>query len=364
MKIKTVLALVLVSTTLAGNAVMAKPINDKFTPQETLKIENPTKNADADMKAVLEAHAMQNGKPIEDLTPEMARRQPTISDAAKIVMRQKGMNSEDDMGIVTSEISVQGESGMIPARIYIPKALQNQSQLPVIVYYHGGGFVLATNDVYDATPRAMANKVNAIVIAVEYRKAPEYPFPSAHNDAFAAYKWVVENCTQFGGDPRKVAVMGESAGGNLAINTSIMARDSHFQLPVYQVLIYPVAGVSMFTKSYKYYENAKPLNKAMMKWFFKQEVRNSDDKNDPRLNIVGEGKLENLPPTTLITAQIDPLRSEDQELADELEDKGNKVHYKNFNGVTHEFFGMGMIVKKAMEAEDLVAVDLRTAFVK
>ena len=238
--------------------------------------------------------------------------------------------------------------------------MDKREPLPVIVYYHGGGFVLADLDTYDATPRETSKAVKAIVVSVEYRHAPENKFPAAHDDAFNAYKWVVDNAASFGGDPKRIAVMGESAGGNLAINTAIAARDNNVQMPVHEALIYPLVGTDMDTPSYNENANAKPLNKPMMKWFAKHLINHDADLQDPRLDVVEKADLKGLPPTTVIADQIDPLRSEDEALAEKLKVAGVKVDAKTYKGMTHEFFGMGAVVAKAKDAEDRVNGDLES----
>ena len=158
----------------------------------------------------------------------------------------------------------------IAVRIYTPKGA---GPFPVVVYYHGGGWVIADLDTYDASPRALANLANAVVVSSHYRQGPEHKFPAAHQDAFAAYRWVLANARSLKGDPSKVAVAGESAGGGLAAAVSMMARDSGAQMPVHQLLVYPIAGYDLNTPSYQENADAKPLNKAMMAWFFEKYLR-------------------------------------------------------------------------------------------
>jgi acetyl esterase/lipase len=202
----------------------------------------------------------------------------------------------------------------------------------MIAYYHGGGWVIATIDTYDASAAALAEKAKAIVVSVEYRHAPENKFPAAHDDSFAAYKWVLQNARDWGGDPRKVAVAGESAGGNLAINMAMMARDQNVQQPVHMLLVYPVAGTDMNTPSYKENAEAMPLSKQAMEWFVKNTVNSEQDLQDPRLDVVGKANLKDLPDATVITAEIDPLMSEGRMLAQKLRQAGSEVKYQNFDG--------------------------------
>lgn len=296
-------------------------------------------------------------KYIENLTPTEARKQPTPADAVKTVVAREKIDVPSTLAEV-KDIQVTGAEDMIPARLYIPKGKQ---PLPVVVYYHGGGFVLATNDVYDATPRALAEKTGAIFVSVEYRKAPEHKFPAAHDDAFAAYKWVLDHAGEFGGDPKRVAVAGESAGGNLAVNVSMRARDEKIQMPKYEVIIYPVAGTNMNTPSYQRYAGAQPLNRPMMEWFVKEYLKNpSIETKDPRINLLG-ANLRGLPPTTLITAEIDPLQSEGAALAQKMKAAGVPVKYENYRGVTHEFFGMSAVLPEAKKAQAMAAGNLKRA---
>lgn len=221
--------------------------------------------------------------------------------------------------------------------------------------------MIANKEVYDAGARALSKLANAVVISVDYRLAPEHKFPAAHDDAFAAYQWALKNAASIKGDPNRVAVAGESADGNLAVATAMAARDKGIKLPVHVVAVYPVAGTDTNTVSYRENAMAKPLDKAMMVWFLDKYARNAADWQDPRINLVA-ANLKGLPPMTIITDQIDPLRSEGQALADKLKAAGVDVDYKNYDGVTHEFFGMGAVVDKAKDAEQFAADGLKKGF--
>jgi acetyl esterase/lipase len=221
--------------------------------------------------------------------------------------------------------------------------------------------VIANIEVYNGGAQGLCEMTKGIVVSVEYPKGPEKKFPAAHQTAFDAYKWVLTNAASFKGDPKKVAVAGESAGGNLACNVSIMARDKKVQLPLYQVLVYPVANNDMNAESYVKYANAKPLNKAMMGWFVKNEFASSAQTADPRLSLV-KANLAGLPPTLIIGAEIDPLATEGKLLADKLKDAKVDTTYKLYDGVTHEFFGMAVVVPQAADAQKLASDKLKSAF--
>jgi acetyl esterase/lipase len=310
------------------------------------------------MQAVLAELAALNPKPIPQLSAPDARKQPTPADAVKALLKKQGKSTAPEpVGSVVNRM-IPGPGGEIPVRIYTPKG---SGPFPVVVYYHGGGWVIANLDTYDASPRAITNLANAVVVSSHYRQAPEHKFPAAHQDAFAAYRWALKNAKALKGDSSRVAVMGESAGGNLAASVSMMARDSSLQLPVYQVLVYPIAGSDVNSPSYQENADAKPLNKPMMQWFFEKYLRTPADGKSPMIDLV-RADVAGLPPATVITAQIDPLRSEGKDLADRLKDAGVRVDYKNYDGVTHEFFGMGAVVDEAKQAEQQAAEGLKNGF--
>ncbi len=315
----------------------------------------------ADMQAVLDAQMALGAKPIETLTPVRARIQPSTADGAHAVMRQQGMSVAPDPAVVTQELPY-GSDPMQYARIYKPAAAApGGAPMPVIVYYHGGGWVIADINTYDATPRLLSKQLNAVVVSVEYRHAPEAKFPAQHEDAAAAYRWVLQNAAAWGGNPAKVVLAGESAGGNLAVATAIYARDNQLALPLHILAVYPIANSDMTLPSRMDAANAKPLNTAMLKWFGYYYSTTMADQMDPRIDLV-KADLHGLPPTTIINAQIDPLRSDGETLADAMRAAGDKVDQKTFPGVTHEFFGLGKVVRGAYNAENYGIAKLKTAF--
>ncbi|MBA2486857.1 MAG: alpha/beta hydrolase [Nitrospira sp.] len=318
-----------------------------------------TAAADSQMKAVLDELTELSPKPIETLSADDAREQPTPGDAVMKLLKKQGKSTDPQPVGDVENRKIPGADGKIPVRVYTP---EGTGPFPIIVYYHGGGWVIATIDTYDSSARALASAANAIVVAVEYRKAPEYRFPAAHEDAYTAYVWTLEHAQEIKGDSSKVAVAGESAGGNLAAAVSMMARDRGKPLPVHQLLIYPVAGYDFNTPSYQKNANAKPLNKAMMPWFFEKYLRSPSDAEHPHISLTKAANLQGLPPATIIAAEIDPLQSEGRQYADKLQATGVPVTYKNFPGVTHEFFGMSAVLDKAKQAVALAATELKQSF--
>ncbi len=313
---------------------------------------------DPQMKAVLDQLAALHPKPIESLTPQEARKQPSAADAVKLLLAKQGKLAPEPVGR-EKNITVKFPDHGLKGRVYIPAG---SGPFPVVLYFHGGGWVIADLRTYDASARAICNAAKAVVVAVQYRQAPEYRFPAAHADALGAYQWVLQNAGRYGGDAKRVAVVGESAGGNLAGAVCLMAKVEGLPLPVRQVLIYPVADTAMNTPSYRENAQAKPLNAAMMRWFFSYYLAKPEDYRNPLVALVKAADLRGLPPATIITAQIDPLRSEGEAYAQRLRAAGVRVDLKEYPGVTHEFFGMGMLVAKAKDAEQTVGADLRASF--
>jgi acetyl esterase len=316
------------------------------------------KSIHPEMQAVIEKLVSYGDKPTESLSAEDARKNHTPTDAVMDLIKENNI-ALPAPGVDTAGKDIPVTGGNIHLRIYTPKT--GNAPFPVIVYYHGGGFVIADLDVYNASAQGLAEQAGAVVVSVAYRLAPEHKFPTAHNDAFAAYEWTVKNAASIKGDPKKIAVVGESAGGNLAANVSIMARDKKIMVPVHEVLVYPIAQADMNTKSYLAYANAHPLNKAMMAWFTEKYVTAMAEAKDPRISLVN-ANLKGLPPTTIISAEIDPLNSDGLMLADKLKAAGVTVDSKNYEGVTHEFFGMAALVPEAKDAQAYAAEQLKKSF--
>jgi acetyl esterase/lipase len=358
MSVKTVAFLALTICVSSTAIAQSSTSTNAPPPPKPAAVAMAPAQAAADMQAVLDAHAALRPKPIESLTPVKARIQPSAADATHAVMRMKGMSTAPDPAVVTQDIAY-GADPMQYARIYKPAAAGGGS-LPVIVYFHGGGWVIADVNTYDAAPRLLSKQLNAIVVSVEYRHAPEAKFPAQHEDAASAYRWTLQNAASWGGNPERIAVAGESAGGNLAVATAIYARDNGLPLPRHILAAYPIANSDMNLPSRRDSANAKPLNTAMLKWFGYYYSRTPADMMDPRINLV-KANLRGLPPTTIINAQIDPLRSDGETLADALRAAGDRVEQRTYDGVTHEFFGMGSVVRGAYDANAWAVSRLKSA---
>ncbi|AQR62606.1 hypothetical protein BZG35_13835 [Brevundimonas sp. LM2] len=314
---------------------------------------------DADMQAVLDAHAALGARPIESLTVPQARTQPSPADAVMRVKQMRNLPTTPDASVTTQDLMYPAGMGQQPVRVYKP-ANASARDLPVVVYYHGGGWVIADLDVYDATPRAMAKALNAIVVSVEYRKGPENKFPAAHEDANAAWQWVIQNAASWGGNPQNIAVSGESAGGNLALNVAIAARDNGWTAPKAILAVYPIANADPMLASKTMNTDSLPLRTATLAWFGQHALRGPADMQDPRFNLVA-ANLRGLAPVTIVNADIDPLRDDGSTLETALRSAGVQVARRNWEGAVHEFFSMGDVVADAREAQAWSFGRLRTA---
>lgn len=315
---------------------------------------------DSDMRQVLVTLQQLGARSVAGLTPEQARKQPPPAEAVRTVLTQKGRSIEPTPMAKIEKRYIPSGPSELELRIYTPKT-GDEPPLPVVLYFRGGGFVIANLDAYDPSARALADEADAIVVSADYRMAPEHKFPAAHDDAFAAYQWVLKSAASFGGDPKRIAVAGESAGGNLAANVALMARDRGVAPPLHVLLVYPITQTDLTTVSYQEWGSARPLDKAAMSWFLQHYVHTPADLSDVRLNPVN-ANLKGFPRTTIVLAEVDPLRTDGEMLARRLEAAGVDVKRKTYHGVTHEFFGMGALVGDAKDAEEYAGDRLEEAF--
>ena len=312
---------------------------------------------DSDMQAVLDQFAKFNAPPIETLSPQNARNTPTLKNAveemaanspAMRTMNVAAPSLPQPVGKI-EHILIPGNSADILARVYTPDT--SDTALPVIVYFHGGGWVIANLDVYEPSCRALCNAAKAVVGSVNNRQAPEAPFPAAVEDAHQSLQWVLRNAQQLGGDAARVAVAGESAGGNLATVACLIAKEQNGHLPVAQLLIYPVTDMSGTNyQSFAENENTQPLHTAMLDWFYKYYAPEQQQRVETAASPLLANDLSGLPPAIVITAEFDPLRDQGEAYAQKLAAAGVSVDFKRFDGVTHEFFGLAGAVAKAKEA--------------
>jgi acetyl esterase len=255
--------------------------------------------------------------------------------------------------------TVPGPGGPIPIRVYVP---EGTGPFPALVYFHGGGWVIGSIATHDVTCRQIANAAGCMVVSVDYRLAPEHKYPAAVDDAYAATAWVFEHAASIGADPRRVAVGGDSAGGNLAAAVSLMARDRASFRPVLQLLIYPILNHDLDTPSYLENADGYLLTRDTMRWFWQCYLRRAEDGRDPYASPLRAEDLRGLAPALVITAEYDPLRDEGEAYAARLRDAGVPVALTRYDGMIHAFFRRTELFDQARVAMQEVADALRRAF--
>lgn len=307
---------------------------------------------DPQAKAILDQLAAAEGPKLYDLSPAEAREMyngmAQVFDAVDV-----------PIGAVSDKL-IPGPAADIPIRIYTPVA--TSGALPVLVFFHGGGWVIGNIATHDKLCRTLANESCCVVVSVDYRLAPEAPFPAAVDDCYAALEWVEKNASEIGGDANRIAVGGDSAGGNLAAVMALKARNDKGPEIGFQLLIYPVTDARMNTKSYQDFAEGYLLEKRSMEWFFDQYAPEGLDRAQRYLSPLRAQRLKNLPPAYIITAGHDVLRDEGKAYADALKEAGCDVTYVNYEGMVHGFFNMQAVLDTAKTAIKDAARALEKAF--
>ncbi len=257
---------------------------------------------------------------------------------------------------------IEGGNGDIPLRIYTPRQPGAGERLPVLVFYHGGGFVIGSLDSYDSLCRAIANRADCIVVSVDYRLAPEHKFPAAVDDALEAYQWVADHAHELDGDVRRMAIAGDSAGGNVTAVTALGIRDEGDVAPLLQILIYPVLDGTPERPSHHEFAEGKLLTRGNILWFYDHYMNDADDVLNPRFSPILAEDLSGLAPALVIVAGYDPLRDEGIEYAGRLEDAGVKVELSNYEGMVHGFLSIADAVDQGKAGIEHVASALREVF--
>lgn len=258
------------------------------------------------------------------------------------------------------DININVSYGKIPVRIYTPGS---SKQYPVIIYSHGGSWVSGSYYAYDNVCRKLSQDSKAIVIAVDYRLAPEHPFPSAITDVYNVLLWSNSNAKSINGDGSKIALAGDSAGGNISAAISQMSRDKNGPHITCQVLIYPATNIyELNTKSWSDFAKGYVLTKENSEKFISMYVPKKEDRKNPYASPLLANKFDHLPDTLVITAEIDPLRDEGEAYAEKLKKAGIQVNTTRYNGVPHGFVSMDKITDKADKAINEITVYLRNKF--
>ena len=304
---------------------------------------------DPNVRTMLEGMAAQGAPAFHEVSPKAARE----------MVREMGMAGEPEPVEAVADRTIPGPGGDIPIRVYTPKG---DTPLPVLVFFHGGGWVICDLETHDGVCRALANAAGCIVVSVDYRLAPEHKFPAAVDDAFAATEWVAANAAAIGADPSCVAVAGDSAGGNLAAVVAQLAKGRGGPQLAFQLLVYPVTDHKFDTASYS--ENAEGYfnTRDMMKWFWDHYLPNEEAGQDPHASPLRANDLSGLPPALIITAEFDPLRDEGEAYAARLAEAGVPAKSTRYDGMIHGFFSMSALLPQARQAIDEAVAALREAF--
>lgn len=304
---------------------------------------------DPQAKFLLEQMEAAGAPPMSQLSPEEARLTIDFSALA---------GEPEEVGKIENR-KIAGPGGEIPVRIYTPKG---EGPFPALVYYHGGGWVIGDLETVEVPCRLLTNLANCVVISVNYRLAPEHKFPAAADDSYAAVKWVAENAASIGVDPSRIAVGGDSAGGNLAAVVALMARDKGEISLAYQMLIYPVTNHSYATESYTENADGYLLTKDSMEWFWNHYLLNEEDGKNPYASPLQAKDLSGLPPALVLTGEFDPLRDEGEAYAERLKEAGVQVETKRYDGMIHGFFWMPGVLEQGRKSIEQAADALKRVF--
>ncbi|CAG2141295.1 alpha/beta hydrolase [Cupriavidus numazuensis] len=303
---------------------------------------------DEQARYLLDMIASAGRPPLHTCTPEQARQSFDFSPLA----------GAPEAVAQIEEITIPGPAGDIRVRIYTP---HGDGPFPALVYCHGGGWVVGDLDTVDVPCRLLATRASCVVVSVDYRLAPEHRFPAAAEDAYAAFQWLVSNARALHVDATRIAVGGDSAGGNLAAVVALMARDRAAPQPCFQVLLYPVTDGALDTPSYR--ENAEGylLTRDSMVWFWNHYVGDAD-RTHPYASPLRAEHHRGLPPAFVVTAEFDPLRDEGEAYARRLAEAGTPVECKRYDGTIHGFCWMPGVLDKGRQALDDTAAALAAAF--
>ena len=287
------------------------------------------------------------------MTPDQAREQYLFR-VGKLALKPQIYRTSDRL--------IPGPGSELPIRIYQPREAKPDERFPVLIWYHGGGFVIGDLDTHDSACRLLANQADCMVVAVDYRLAPEFKFPAGVDDCMATLRWVAHHARAIGADAERIAVGGDSAGANLATVAAILARDEGYPKVVFQLLVYPCVAPEPETASHHKFADGYLLTRNTITWFYKLYLRGQKDVNDFRFAPLLRDDLANLPPALILVAGYDPLRDEGVEYSKRLIEAGNRVALTNYEGMVHGFYLMGGAVDAARRAVAQSAAALREAF--
>lgn len=287
---------------------------------------------DPHFQAGLRAISLMSEGEYQDLTVEQAR---SVVERSAFTVSGRKVDLAVVADIVLPLAGTGPDRADLPARLYSPT--DGDDPMPVLVYFHGGGWVLGSVDSHDATCRYIAETGGLKVISVDYRLAPEFRFPTAAEDALAAFRYVRDNAGELGVDPSRIAVGGDSAGGNLAAVVCQQTRDAGEKMPDFQLLFVPATNMSARTRSYELFGEGFFLTRGNMDWYEKTYIRSDDDRLDPRASPLLATDFSGLPPAHVATGGFDPLRDEGEAYARRMADAGVPVSLKRHDTLVHPF---------------------------
>ena len=310
---------------------------------------------DPESQNLLDLMAAANRPAWISLTPQAAREQYLATRA--------GAQGKRPDGVAVIDRTIPGPAGEIPVRLYRPKSAPADAKLPALVFAHGGGWVFGNLDSHDVLAAQIAIEAGIAVFAIDYRLAPEARFPGAFDDVVACLQWVANNGAAVGIDAAKLAIGGDSAGGNLAAAVAIWARDTNGPKLKLQVLAYPVTDFVGRTASHKLFYDGYGLNTPTMEWFFDHYVPSKAERGDWRASPLRAKSLANLAPALVITAGYDVLRDEGRAYAMRLQQEGTLTDVVEFGGMLHGFLSSPMLLHGAKRGTSLIASALHEALV-
>lgn len=306
---------------------------------------------DPQVQEYLARRAEANAAPLYTMSVEEAR-------AADLRSIQQAAADPEPVHEVT-ERDIPGPGGELRIRVYRPAGAE---KMPALVYLFGGGWALGTIDTSDGICRALTNLVGCVTVSVGYRLAPEHRFPAAVLDCHAAVRWVAEHADELGVDASRLAVGGDSAGGNLSAAVALLARDEGGPALVHQLLVYPNTDHLSDTPSALEFSDPLLFNRHSVDWYWRNYLATPQDGANPLASPLRADDLSGLPPATVITAEYDPLRDQGEQYAQRLADSGVPVRQVRFHGMIHGFFAMTGVLDAAGDAMRLAAAELRDAF--
>jgi len=293
-----------------------------------------------DIQLILKLATLQGHRTLDTMTPKEAR-----ADIRRTAAIASGLVAPVAR---VEHLEIPGPAGPLKARLYVPTT--ERRTRPLIVYYHGGGWVVGDLDTHDGVCRFLAHEVDAGVVSIDYRLAPEHKFPAAVDDAVAAFRWAAREATALGYDASRVAVAGDSAGGNLSAAVSLVTTREGGPRPMVQLLIYPVTDLANRAASYRLFAEGFFLTAAEMDWYIGHYLPSHDAAHDPRASPLLASDLSGLPPALVLTAGFDPLRDEGEDYARRLEAAGVRTWLRRFPGQVHGFCNMTSLSPSARAA--------------